>query len=258
MHYQTDYAAAVSLWFLVNTAIDLSAKHGDLDFDEHAQYGGVNLRQELNGGVTTMTVGVSQKLTPLTTLSVGFSQRQDRFTFNPLRDSDSTELAATVHFDPAALIKGSLTVGYNDFKPKSEALPSYTGTTLAADLSYAPLEVTRLTFRAERAIRYSYDDAQPYYLQSGIKVEVTQQIFGPVDVMARGGTATLDYRNRAGADLPAPERSDRVTTFGGGAGYHPGKSVRIGFNVDQDHRDSPISAHRYDRLAYGMSVTYDF
>jgi hypothetical protein len=255
---QTDYGAAASIWFLVNTAIDVSFKHSDTNYDEDVLFGDVNLRDELNGNVTTRTVGVSQKLTPLTTISAGFSQRQDRFTFNPLRDADSTEISGAVRFDPAALLKGSVSVGYNQFRPKSDALPSYTGTMLAADLSYAPAEVTKLAFRAERAIRYSYEDAQPYYLQTGFSGEITQQIFGPVDIVGRGGTATLDYRTRAGVVVPVADRSDRVTTYGVGVGYHLGKSVRIGFNADQNHRDSPLASRRYDRLTYGSSLTYDF
>src|SRR5262249_19667316 len=122
-HVQTDYAAAASIWFLVNTSIDVSLKHGETNFDEDVQFGDVNLREELNGSVSTRTVGVSQKLTPLTTVSVGFSQRQDRFTFNPLRDADSTEISGAVRFDPAALIKGTVSVGYNRFRPNSDALP---------------------------------------------------------------------------------------------------------------------------------------
>ena len=88
--------------------------------------------------------------------------------------------------------------------------------------------------------------------------EITQQIFGPVDIVARGGTASLHYRDRADAVVAFQNRSDRVTTYGGGFGYHLGKSVRIGFNADQNHRNSPIESRRYDRLTYGASLSYDF
>src|SRR5205814_241497 len=115
---------------------------------------------------------------------------------------------------------------------------------LAADLSYSPFEVTKITFRAERAVRYSYDIAQPYYVQTGMTVELGQQLFGPVDVVARGGTAALAYRNRVDVVLPLSDRSDRVNTYGGGMGYHLGKSMRVGFNADQAHRDSPVETRQ--------------
>jgi hypothetical protein len=258
-HVQTEYGAAASIWFLATTAIDVSVKRGETDFDQNTQYGGADLSQELNGNTMTYTVGVSQKLTSLTTASVGFSQRLDRFTYNPLRDADSREVKASVRFDPGAYFKGGVSLGLDAFRPKSaDLLPSYTGATFGADVSFAPTEVTRLTVKGERAIKYSYDDAQPYYLQTGYSAEVTQQVVGPFDVVGRGGTASLDYRTRAGVVVPFADRADRVTTYGLGIGYHLGKNIRVSFNADQIHRDSPIDSRRYNRLTYGSALTYDF
>ena len=257
-HVQTGYEAAASFFFLPNTSIDFGARRTETDFDENAQFQDINLHDQLDSTSTSVMVGVSQKLTPLTTVSFGVNRRHDRFTFNPLRDSDSTDLTAAVRFDPAALLKGAVTVGYSDFEPASNILPSFTGVTMAADLSYAPLEVTKLIFRAERGVRYSYDVTEPYYLQTGFNAEVTQQVFGPVDLIARGGTASLDYRHRADLLALVVAHSDRVSSYGGGVGYHVGRSVRIGFNIDQVHRNSPIESRRYDRLTYGSSLTYDF
>jgi hypothetical protein len=107
-------------------------------------------------------------------------------------------------------------------------------------------------------VRYSYDLAQPYYVQTGMTLELAQQLFGPVDVIVRGGTAKLAYRNSVGVVLPAPDRADRVNTYGGGMGYHLGKSVRVGFNADRTHRNSPVVSRQYTRLTYGGSLTYDF
>jgi hypothetical protein len=175
-----------------------------------------------------------------------------------LRDADETDVSAAVRFSPAALLNGSVSVAYSDFAPKSESIPNFKGATLAANLSYAVRETTKADIRAERAIRYSFDAAQPYYLQTGFTAELTQQIYGPVDLVGRGGAANLDYRDRAGAAVLEANRSDRVVTYGGGVGYHLANSLRIGFNADQIRRDSAVPSRQYERLTYGASLTYDF
>ena len=92
-----------------------------------------------------------------------------------------------VKFDPFALIKGSATFGYRDFKPLSPAVPGYQGSTVAVDLSYVALGSTKLAVTLTRDVQYSYDINQPYYLQTGATGSISQQIFGPVDVVGRIG-----------------------------------------------------------------------
>src|SRR5205823_700372 len=103
---------------------------------------------------------------------------------------------------------------------------------------------------------YSYDINQPYYLLSGVNATITQQVFGPLDVVVRTGRDRLAYRTRAGALVPAPDRTDRVTTSGGGVGFHFGEAVRFGIDVDHQRRRSPVPSHQYDGLRFGTSVTY--
>ncbi len=69
---------------------------------------------------------------------------------------------------------------------------------------------TRFAVTGGRGIQYSYDERQPYYVQSRIRGSVAQQIFGPFDVEVRGEIAYLDYRNRIGATVAVPDRTDRV------------------------------------------------
>jgi hypothetical protein len=54
----------------------------------------------------------------------------------------------------------------------------------------------------------------------------------------------------------APNRIDRVSTYGGGVGYHLGKALRLGFNVDNSKRTSPIVDWTYQGLRYGTALTY--
>jgi hypothetical protein len=70
--------------------------------------------------------GVTQKLTPFTTLTLGANRQQDRFQIDPLRDMDSIHGTATVKFDPLALIAGTFAVAYSDYSPRSATVPAYT------------------------------------------------------------------------------------------------------------------------------------
>ena len=85
---------------------------------------------------------------------------------------------------------------------------------------------------------------------------ISQQIFGPVDVVARGGAQRLEYQDRAGAAVAASNRTDHITLYGGGVGYHMGRDLRIGFNIDQQQRTSPVEGKQYTGLRYGFAVTY--
>jgi hypothetical protein len=227
-------------------------------YDENAEFNGSNLSQELNRTVTTFGGTFRYEATPLTNIVVDVSREQDRFQFTPERDTDSTLITGGFRFDPAALLKGSATVGYRDFKPLASDVPGYQGFTAAVDLAYIPLESTRLTVTFSRDVQYSYDVNQPYYLQTGVTGSISQQIFGPVDLVARGGRQRLDYRDRAGANVAVTNRTDYVTSYGGGVGYHLGRDLRIGFNVDQQLRDSLVESNDYTGLRYGFAVNYGF
>ena len=170
----------------------------------------------------------------------------------------SNSALLVVKFDPAALLRGGLSLGYNDFKPADSALPGYQGFIGNVDLSYVLLGSTRFAVTGSRGVQYSFDINQPYYVQSRIGGSIAQQIFGPFDVQFRGERANLDYRNRAGAVVTVADRTDHVTTVGVGVGYLIGKDLRLSFNVDQTNRDSQLSDHRYDRLLVSSSLTYGF
>jgi hypothetical protein len=49
-----------------------------------------------------------------------------------------------------------------------------------------------------------------------------------------------------------------VNSYGGGIGYRLGNDVRVGFNVDWQHRSSPVVNREYHGLKFGTSVTYEF
>jgi hypothetical protein len=250
------FGGAVEIRALSKTFVALRATTQTDDFDKDAVFLGTSLRDELNRTVAAETVSIRYDVTPLTSVTIEGTREQDRFEFSPQRNSDSTQLTFGVKFDPAALIKGGATVGYRDFQPQDGSLAGYKGTTLAADLSYVLLGITKFSVKGTRDIQYSYDINQPYYLQTGANLEISQQIAGPFDAVVRVGAARLEYQDRAGAVVAVSNRVDHIETYGGGFGYHLGRGTRIGFNVDEYQRLSPLEGREYKGLKYGIAVTY--
>jgi hypothetical protein len=253
---ETAYNGSVEIRALSKTFFGLRGERRKVNYDKAAVFLGANLQDELNRTMTTGGLMVRHELTPLTSLTLDVSREQDRFEFSAPRDSNSTQVSAGVKFDPFALIEGGASFGYRDFQPLSPGLPGYQGSTAAVDLSYVALGSTKLGVTAARDVQYSYDVNQPYYLLTGLTASIGQQIFGPVDIVGRVGVQRLDYRNRVGAVVAVLGRTDYAHTYGGGIGYHIGRDIRIGFNIDHSHRTSAVDTHQYNGLTYGTSVTY--
>jgi hypothetical protein len=253
---QVVFDGAVEVKALSRTYFGVTALRDKTQFDESAAFRGTNLHDQLSRASTQVGVTVREQITTLTSITFTTQRARDRFEFSPLRDADYTNGLVMVTFDPAALINGSASFGYTNFQPADASLPAFKGFVTQVALSYTLQGSTKFGITAGRGVQYSYDINQPYYVQTGYAASLAQQIFGPFDVVGRIGRQTLDYRDRAGATVTAPNRSDRVSTYGGGVGYHLGKSLRLGFNVDHSDRTSPLDDRTYSGLRYGTALTY--
>jgi hypothetical protein len=255
---ETSVNGSVEILAFSRTFPGVRVERAKTNFNEAANFQALDLRRELNRTVTTAALTMRHQITPLTSLTLDVARQQDRFEYSSLRDSDSTRIAAGVKLDPFALIKGSASFGYRDFKPLSPGLAGFRGLTAAVDLSYVVMGSTRFALQGTRDVEYSYDINQPWYLQIGGTASIAQQIYGPFDVTGRVGVHRLDYQNRADVAAALSNRTDYVHSYGGGAGYSVGPSVRIGFNIDQQSRTTPVDNRGYNGLRYGISVTYGF
>jgi hypothetical protein len=225
-------------------------------FDKAAVFLGVNLHDELSRVETTGGATVRYQLTPYTSLAMGAAREEDRFAFDHLRDSNSTTLTGVVTFDPAALVKGTATFGYRAFHPLVAGLADYNGGTFDMNLSYIAPDSTQLMLQAQRDVEYSFDEGQPYYLQTGFLASATLHRFGPADIVGRYGAQRLAYADRVGATVVVSDRVDHVRTYGLGVGYHVRQDTRFGVNIDHVSRASGRSDRRYSGLRLGTSVTY--
>jgi hypothetical protein len=261
-----NYFADVSLNVLASTALDVKVTSAKTAYDPTATFQLVNLADQLNVTSTAVDINLIRKLTPLTTLRVGLNRSQDRYPMNPLRDADRTDATAALRFDPVALLKGDFSVAYTRYSPHSDTIPAYQGLTMSAGLSYTLYDVTQFVLRADRSLQNSYDITQPYYLQTGFNLQVSQQVQTHIDVVGRGGLEHLNYRDltdpaalaASAGGLVVPNRTDTITTYGVGIGYHLGSATRLGLNYDRTRRSSPIELRGYERANIGASITYDF
>lgn len=253
---ELDYGGQVEVKWLSKSSVMVKGIRHQVLFDQGAKFENINLHDELNRVSTSATASLQYHLTPLTTLSADYSVSRDQFRYDTLRDSKSTTLGASVRFDPAALIKGTATVGYQDYRPDDPSTPGYRGTSALVALSYVLLGSTKVNVNALRGVQYSYDINQPYYIQTGGSVSLSQQLFGPIDVTGLAGLHQLAYQNRVGAVMVDSSRVDHIKVVGGGVGYHLSRDARLGFNIEQDTRESILTLHQYTGLRYGFSVTY--
>jgi hypothetical protein len=256
--HEQEYAATAEVRALSRTFFGVTGEFEKVEFDDEAFFLGANLRQELNRRTTAGGFTVRHELTPLTSLTMRAGRSIDRFELSPLRDSDSNSVSLALSFDPFALISGEARVGYRDFKPLSPDLAGYKGATVSVNLSYTLLSSTKFTMEATRDVEYSFSVSQPYYLLTGVGGSIAQQIYGPLDVVGRFASRRLNYRTRDGAEGVLPSQVDRVRTYGFGAGYRVGSTLRVGVDVIKDRRTSDLASRQHEGTRIGTSVTMGF
>lgn len=223
-------------------------------FDASTAFEAENLSYALDRDTKAFGGGLQVELTPLTTLLVDAETGEDRFLTSPERDADSVRAMGGFRFKPFALIDGSVLVGVRSFETLSPLVPNFDGVVAAVDLGYT-LRSTRFSGQYNRDITYSYENIEPYYLQTDWELTVVQKITTNVDVVGRGGRYRLDYE-RVGLDSDV-RRSDSGVRYGGGVGYTLGEYVRVGFDVNYiDRRSEADITRNYEGVRAGVTMTY--
>jgi len=244
--------------FGLTSRLDLDVRGRGTTYEYRDEdYAGSPYSSTLNHRITTLGAQARYKLASLTTLTLLADSVSERYTGTPERDNDGYRILPGVEFGEYALIRGKAEVGYRKLDTIAEGMPDFSGLVANAELSYVLMGMTRVTVGVSRDVHFSYEVDEPFYVQPGFTLTVTQQLGGPWDAQARGGWYRLDYQRAATAPADqAPERVDRYQTFGGGVGYRLGRNIRVGFNVDYFRRDSQLPDQDYDGVRGGLAVTY--
>jgi hypothetical protein len=245
----------VDLELTPKSTIVLSARRTRLDFDSDEVFLGSILRDVLNRDVTSVEGALRYAVTPVTTMVVRADTSRERFRLSPSRDADSIRIAPGVEFD--GLIRGRASAGYQRMRFQDAAVPDYAGLVADTAITYTFFGITRATVGVNRDVAFSFELEEPYYLQTGATVTVTQRLFSGWDIVGHAARQRLAYRE-LGRSLASSGRVDVVTMLGGGIGYRIGGDVRVGLDIHQQRRRTPVDARNYRGLLIGSSVTYGF
>jgi len=128
------------------------------------------------------------------TLVTAVEYERHRFDRSAARDADSLRIGPTVELANGAVISGRFSAGYRDFSPLNLTLPRYRGFVGNARATYTLLDVTRFDLEADRDVDFSFDGTQPYFLQSGVRLSVSQRVVGPLDLLAVAGRRHVNYQ----------------------------------------------------------------
>jgi hypothetical protein len=236
--------------------LDVSGRQTTYSYDDE-EYAGTPYSARLNRRTEKFGAQARYKLTPLTTLTLLADNVRERFDEYPIRDNDGFRILPGVEFGQYALIQGKAQVGYRSFDTVEPTMPDFSGFVANAELSYAFRGMTRFTVGFSRDIFFSFEVLEPFYIQPGFTLSLTQQVTGPWDVQARAGWYQLQYQSAQpleGATVVG--RVDSYNTFGGGIGYRVGRDIRVGFNVDYFRRESIFYTQTFDGLRGGVAVMY--
>jgi len=251
-HHDVTYGAGASLLFASRTRLLVNGTTSKVAYEPGESFRGVELRQTLDGRRETIGAGLGVDLTPLTTLNVVASREQIRFALAPDRDANSWRVMPTLNFSPEGLVTGSASVGYRHFDALSALLPDYSGVVAGVSVGATIYGRHQLRVNVDRDVQYSYDEATQYYVNTALGGIYTLSIVGPFDVRFTGSRIRMDYRS----DGTTAAGDDRVSSYGGGVGYHITPRARLGVDTDWSHRRSTLGPGReYDnhRLFAGLT-----
>jgi hypothetical protein len=222
---------------------------------EDALEDGVNIGQTLSRESSNYQAGMKTDLTPLLSLQLYGSYQEEKFTFEPIRNSDSRMATAVFRFAPEAVVTGTINLTFRDMMFDDPGLKPYRGFTGTAAMIYPFLEIGRFSAALNRVVEYSFDSLEGYYLEQSYNLSYTHFLFGELDAQVRGGRATFQYDARE----TLPEHTDTLDTLAGSVGYNLRNRTRVALNYEYTQRRSPAFAQRnYDRRRIYLSWLFAF
>ncbi|MDQ3212051.1 MAG: outer membrane beta-barrel protein [Acidobacteriota bacterium] len=250
-HHPRLYTAGTKLKVASRTEMVFTAREGRDSYDEGVEFRGVELARTLDQRTRGYDAAFNVALTPFTTAGLVVTKEEQRFDRSPLRDSDSWRIAPTLTFSPLGLITGSASVGYRRFRGLDASLPSYSGLVSNGTIGILFVSRYKLDTVFTRDVRYSYEEALPYYLVTGIRATLAAQAVGMLELRVLGSRESMAYRGTGAV----PGR-DRLKSYGAGVGYRVGDRARIVVDFEVFSRTStldPSREYRNPRIAAGLA-----
>jgi len=251
----TAWAAGVTMYPGPRTDVDLQYRRSELRFDDELP-GEVFFAPGLDRDNAAVQAEARYAVTPLTSAVARIIVERDRFVRSPIRDADSWTVLPGFDFRPSALISGTAFVGYRKFDSLAPGRPDFAGLVASVDLKYVARDMTKVEARAARNVEYSFEPAEPFYVQTDWHLTLTQAVSYEWDVRAQAGRVSLDFERFEGAALSG--RVDRIWVYGVGMGRRFGIELRVGIDVLFTRRESELAGRSYEGYKVGGSVTYGY
>lgn len=228
-------AAGATVKIATRSNVGFKWADGRERYDEDERFRGQNLADALNSDSRTLEGSFGIELTPLTSFSLVGGRDELTFPRAPLRNSTSTRIAPTLTFNPAGVINGTASVGYKTFRGDDPTMPRYKGLAMNGLVSVVLGQRYRVESRFTRDVQYSYEEALPYYVLTGVRGTLATQLTNLLDFRLTAGHDRMRYRAYSGGDSPG---TDRQAVYGGGLGFRVGDRKRVVIQAELIERDS--------------------
>lgn len=224
-------------------------------WDHNAEYLGVSLSQQLDYRSDLVAGGARFRATPLTTIGMTAEMRRDRFDRSPVRDADRLFVGPTIDFDAGASVVGHARVGYQRFDALDTIVADYRGVAASTELRFTFRDLTEAKLEAQHDVDYSYDPLEPYYMEAGGALTVSQRVIGALQVIGVGERHSLRHQRLAGTSFDGREEITR--TAGGGVALQVRKQMRFEVIYQRTERRSSAPGWReYQRRRLVASFFY--
>jgi hypothetical protein len=250
--------AGVAIELSPRTALTASARLEDVTYDEGEEFHNVQLDDALNRAGRLADAGVRYALTPLTTLFVTAAYEEQKFNESHVRDLKRYTVGPTLEFAPEAAIRGRVVTGFELFKPDDPGLQQQTGLAYLAQVNWSLYGSTTFDLASGRNITYSYQDSEPYYLLTNVKLLITQPLPGWFEFYGGYDWQHMAYRWKRGFEVPdESDRVDKLTAATAGAGVRIGSRFRMRVGVEKTQRRSiedPLQNFNRTRILSTVTV----
>jgi hypothetical protein len=259
-HTDTLYGAGLGFALATRVNFNLSGSVAKTRYDQGQDFRGVDIATQLNRQSMMATGSARITMTPFTSLLLDASVSQDEFALKPVLNTDNLRGDVGFEFSPDAVISGRAFVGYRAIYPERnisapDGARTFFGVTSSVDLSYTLLGRTRFNPRIARDATYSVSGTTPYYVSTVAGMQITQTLFGPLQLLLRGDRERMQY---PATPLEAA-RTDTAETWGGGLAIRVSARSLIAFNYDQAQRRSPAEPlFNFHRRHIYTTITYGF